>query len=204
MVERKVAATAILLGLGLLVAASMIARDLKVGDLGRGIPELRPEARYNRDAEFITSNFSLGVDVLGVIVEPQNMREPCLEYSMVDHLDRFEFAMRQVTGVESVRGLGGAVRALNVINNEENIKWNGIPETRAQLGQYITDANAKDKDLALFGCRTAQVLLYLKDHQATTLAHVVTEVKRYRDNFTDDSIRFRLATGSSSWPCSAP
>lgn len=197
MVERKVAAAAILVGVGLLVGASLIAKDLKVGDLGKGIPELRPEARYNRDAEFITSNFSLGVDVLGVIVEPQNMREPCLEYSMVDHLDRFEFAMRQVEGVESVRGLGGAVRALNVINNEENIKWNGIPETRAQLGQYITDANAKDKDLALFGCQTAQVLLYLKDHQATTLDHVVTAVKRYRDNFTDDSIRFRLATGSA-------
>lgn len=196
-VERPVAVTVIISGIVLLIAAALLAQDLKVGDMGKGIPELRPEARYNRDAEFITSNFSLGVDVLGVIVEPQNMREPCLEYSMVDHLDRFEFAMRQVDGVEFVRGLGGAVRALNVINNEENIKWNGIPETRAQLGQYMTDANAKDKDLALFGCHTAQVLLYLKDHQATTLAHVVEEVKSYRDSFTDDSIKFRLATGSA-------
>lgn len=196
-VERKWATVAILCGVALLLGAAFVARDLKVGDLGKGIPELRPEARYNQDAEFITANFSLGVDVLGVIVEPQNMREPCLEYSMVDHLDRFEFAMRQVAGVESVRGLGGSVRNLNVINNEENIKWDGIPETRAQLGQYMTDANAKDKDLALFGCHTAQVLLYLKDHQATTLSHVIDEIKRYRDNFTDDSIRFRLATGSA-------
>lgn len=196
-VERRVATVLILCGVALLAGATLFARDLKVGDLGKGIPELRPEARYNQDAEFITANFSLGVDVLGVIVEPRNMREPCLEYAMVDHLDRFEFAMRQVAGVESVRGLGGAVRTLNVINNEENIKWDGIPETRAQLGQYMTDANAKDKDLALFGCHTAQVLLYLKDHEATTLAHVVEEIKHYRDNFSDDSIRFRLATGSA-------
>ncbi|NMM29096.1 MAG: MMPL family transporter [Glaciimonas sp.] len=196
-VERRNALAITAFGAMALVAAALLARDLKVGDLGKGIPELRQEARYNLDAEFVTANFSLGVDVLGVIVEPQNIREPCLEYATVDHLDRFESAMRQVEGVESVRGLGGAVRTLNVINNEENIKWGGIPETRAQLGQYMTDANAKDKDLALFGCQTAQVLVYLKDHQASTLAKVVSEIKSYREQFSDDSIKFRLATGSA-------
>lgn len=196
-VERPVAVPVVVVGVGMLLAAVWVARDLKVGDLGRGIPELRAEARYNQDAEFITRNFLLGVDVLGVIVEPKNMREPCLEYALVDHLDRFESAMRQVEGVESVRGLGGAVRLQNVINNEEYIKWNGIPETRAQLGQYMTDANAKDKDLAIFGCHTAQVLLYLKDHQATTLRYVVAAIKDYRERFADERVVFRLATGSA-------
>lgn len=196
-VERRLAIPILLISALLVAGAAWVAKDLKVGDLGKGIPELRPDARYNVDAEFITSNFSLGVDVLGVVVEPLNSREPCLDYAFLDHLDRFETAMRQVDGVESVRSLGGAARAQNVINNEENIRWNGLPETRAQLGQYMTDAISKEKDLAIFGCRTAQVLLYLRDHQAQTLSNVVAEIGRYRDAFEDDSVRFRLATGSA-------
>lgn len=195
--ERRVAIGVLSIAVVLLAGGAYFALDLKVGDLGKGIPELHPNARYNKDAEFITSNFSLGVDVLGVIAEPQNMREPCLEYGMVDRLDRFELAMRQVEGVDAVRGLGGAVRTLNLINNEENLKWNALPETRGQLGQYSTDANAKDRDLALFGCRTAQVLLYLKDHQAATLTHVIEAIKHYDAQFGDATMKFRLATGSA-------
>jgi predicted RND superfamily exporter protein len=196
-VRRPVAVPVVAAGLLVLVGACWIARDLKVGDLGRGIPELRADARYNRDAEFITGHFSLGVDVLGVIVEPKNLREPCLEYGFVDHLDRFESAMRQVSGVAFVRSLGGSLRGMNVVNNEENIRWNGLPDTRAQIGQYMTDSISRDKDLAVFGCRTAQVLIYLQDHQAQTLSHVVAAVKDYRSRFADDTVAFRLATGSA-------
>ena len=46
-------------GMGLL-----LAQDMKIGDSEVGVPELRPEARYNRDALLISDRFSLGVDVL--------------------------------------------------------------------------------------------------------------------------------------------
>jgi predicted RND superfamily exporter protein len=39
------------------------------GDAQAGVAELWPDARYNRDAEMISSKFALGVDILNVIAE---------------------------------------------------------------------------------------------------------------------------------------
>ena len=51
----------------LLAGAAIKSRDLKTGDLGKGIPELRDDSRYNQDIEAIVSSFTIGVDVLSVI-----------------------------------------------------------------------------------------------------------------------------------------
>ena len=45
------------------------AARVEVGDLHQGVPELRPESRYNRDTAVITENFNLGVDVLVAFTE---------------------------------------------------------------------------------------------------------------------------------------
>ena len=45
------------------------AEQVRIGDTQAGVPELRPNSRYNRDTRIITSKFSIGVDILSVIVE---------------------------------------------------------------------------------------------------------------------------------------
>ena len=41
--------------------------DLQVGDSQEGVPELRPDSRYNQDSRAIVNNFAIGVDILKVI-----------------------------------------------------------------------------------------------------------------------------------------
>src|SRR5262249_27205742 len=56
-------------------------RETPIGDTHAGVPELRPDSRYNRDSNVITSKFSIGVDILTVIVQS---REPiCVSHDLM-------------------------------------------------------------------------------------------------------------------------
>ncbi len=91
------------------------ARHLHIGDLGKGVPELQPDARYNQDVEMITSHFAIGVDILQVIAEAKRTSEddsPCVDREVMDKIEDFEFQMRQVDGVATVRSLSGFVKSM--------------------------------------------------------------------------------------------
>ncbi|MES2696215.1 MAG: RND family transporter, partial [Verrucomicrobiota bacterium] len=77
--------------------------DVRIGDTQAGVPELRPDSRYNRDTQVITSKFTIGVDILSVIVE--TVPNGCVDYEVVTLMDRFEGHIRQVPGVQSVISL---------------------------------------------------------------------------------------------------
>ena len=99
-------AGALLLAFGILKA-----RDLHVGDLGKGVPELRADSRYNQDVDMITSHFAIGVDLLQVIAEAKAESEedsPCVNRDVMERMEDFDFQMRQVDGVATVRSLPGS------------------------------------------------------------------------------------------------
>ena len=54
------------------------AVDVRIGDEQRGVPELRPDSVYNRDADVIGERFDIGVDVLTVIAETAS--EGCIDF----------------------------------------------------------------------------------------------------------------------------
>jgi len=68
------------------------ARDLHVGDLGKGVPELKADSRYNQDVDMITSHFAIGVDLLQVIAEAKAESEedsPCVNRDVMDRIARY-------------------------------------------------------------------------------------------------------------------
>ena len=73
-----------------LVERSQVA----IGDTQAGVPELRPDSRYNRDSDIITRKFSIGVDILNVIVETQP--DGCIDYDVITAIDRFTWHMANV------------------------------------------------------------------------------------------------------------
>jgi predicted RND superfamily exporter protein len=77
--------------------------EVRIGDTQAGVPELRPDSRYNQDTRVITSKFSIGVDLLTVIVE--SVPNGCVDYEVVTLMDEFEGHIRQVPGVQSVVSL---------------------------------------------------------------------------------------------------
>ncbi|MXY33886.1 MAG: MMPL family transporter, partial [Boseongicola sp. SB0664_bin_43] len=86
--HRKPAAAIICAWAGLVLLGATYAVDVRIGDEQRGVPELRPDSVYNRDADVVGERFDIGVDVLTVIAE--TAAEGCIEFETMRTLDDFE------------------------------------------------------------------------------------------------------------------
>jgi uncharacterized protein len=220
--ERKLAAVVILIGLGMWAVAAHFGSRVMIGDAQKGVAELRPDARYNRDAVLISDKFALGVDILNVIAE--SAPNACTtSYPVMETLDRFAWHMRNVEGVAQVITLPMAAKIVNAGWNEGNIRWRVLPRDNDALRQdtqgFETDSGLLNQD-----CSAMPVMMFLTDHRATTIDRVVDAVKKFRDDnhvfaggninlreqlvkqasaaqadgktFVSDQVNLRLATGN--------
>ncbi len=193
--ERRVALAALLVAGALLAAGSMKARELRTGDLGKGIPELHDGSRYNRDNAAIVDNFSIGVDVLSVIVQTRDIDGACTDFAVMDAVDRFDFHMRNVHGVQSVLSLPGVAKVVNAGWNEGSPDWRALSRNPDVLAQSVTPIDTAT-GLLNTDCSAMQVLVFTRDHQGTTIAHIVREVKRFAAANATPNVEFRLASGN--------
>ena len=191
--HRRPAAAVIGVAALLLAAGASHAPEVRVGDAHRGVPELRPESVYNRDSAVITDRFEIGVDVLTVIAE--TVKEGCVDYEVMRTLDDFEWHMRNVDGVQSVRGLAGVARAINASWNEGSLKWRTLPRNRYMLVQSVAPVPTGSGLLNL-DCSVMPVSIYTADHKAETIARVVDAVKAFDSANRNRRIAFRLASGN--------
>jgi predicted RND superfamily exporter protein len=179
----------------LLAAGTWQARHIQTGDLGEGIPELREDSRYNRDNALITRKFSIGVDVISVIVQTRGVAGACTDFAVMDRIDRFELFLRNVHGVSSVVALPGLAKRINAGWNEGNLKWYALARNRDVLAQSVapvdTATGLLDSD-----CSAMQLLVFTRDHQGGTIAHIVREIKRFAREHETPEVRFLLAGGN--------
>ncbi len=168
-------------------------RETPIGDTQSGVPELRADSRYNRDSNIITTKFSIGVDILTVIVET---KEPaCTSYELMSAIDNFSWKMRNVDGVQEVVSLPLVAKIAIAGWNEGSLKWRNIPREPSQLTQstrYIETSTG----LLNADCNVVPVMLFLRDHKAETIERVVAEVKAWRTLNTFPNATFNLATGN--------
>ncbi|MBT8493027.1 MAG: MMPL family transporter, partial [Deltaproteobacteria bacterium] len=191
--ERGPATVVVAVALVLLVFGAWKARDIKIGDLHSGVPELRSDSRYNIDTAVITEKFSIGVDILSVIVETKE--EGCIDYDVMDTVDRFEWHMRNVPGVQSVIALPGIARILNSGWNEGAPSFRVLPRNQSVLVQSVayvpTSTGLLNED-----CSVMPVMMFTADHKAETIETIVAEVKAFNAEFGREDLQFRLATGN--------
>ncbi len=166
---------------------------LKIGDLQAGSPELRQHSRYNQDARLITERFSIGVDILSVIVE--TTPNGCVDYQVMELIDRFEWHIRNLDGVQSVIALPSVAKIVNAGWNEGNLKWRVLPRNQHVLAQSVSGVETAT-GLLNSDCSVMPVLIFLRDHKAETIEEIVTAVKAFAATHNDDAISFRLATGN--------
>lgn len=122
------AAIAIVVSIAIGVLAWDKAQQMQIGDSEAGVPELRPDSRFNQDAAAIGSAFSLGVDMMYVIVEARP--DACtLSYPSMELIDRFSWHMQNVEGVQQVMSLPVAAKIVNAGWNEGNSRWRVLPVT---------------------------------------------------------------------------
>ncbi|OUM22644.1 transporter [Pseudomonas putida] len=193
--EPRPALAVLVLSVMLLSVAVLEARQLEVGDIGAGAPELRAESRYNQDNTKIVSSYSIGLDVLAVFVRAQGLEEACLSPSVMRAVEAFDFQMRSVTGVQSVQSVAGFGKTVIAGNNEGNPRWAAIPGSARGLSQGAR-AYMPEDGLVTDGCQQMQILVFLTDHDGATVSHVVKEAKRIIAQVQVPEIRFFLGGGN--------
>lgn len=194
--QPKPALATFAVSLVLLAGGTMMSRHLLTGDIGSGAPELRADSRYNRDNAAIIKDYSIGMDVLSVYVETSDLPEACLNWGVMNAVERFDLTMRGVDGVRSVVTVAGLAKLAAAGNNEANPRWAALQRTEAALR---TGAKAASPDLGLNddGCKTIHLQLFLKDHEGATLTHVVKEIQKFIDADKTPHAVFRLAGGNA-------
>jgi len=202
--ERRYAVGAIVIALGLLALGTWKARELKVGDLGTGLPELRADSRYNRDNAAITSNFAIGVDILQIVVQTQDIDGACTDHRVMAAMDAFEWRMKNVDGVASTLSLPSLAKIVNAGYNEGSLRWRVLSRNRDVLAQAVTPIDT-GTGLLNPDCSAMQVLLFTENHRGETLAHIVSEVKAWNADFASapeyqplaGKVEFKLASGNA-------
>jgi hypothetical protein len=99
--------------------------------------------------------------------------------------------------VQSVRGIGGFTKLAAVGYSEGDVKWSAIPDTREQRNQSVMFSTRSGGDLVNRDCSAMNVSIFTRDHQAGTLAHIVSEVNRFKSAFDGDKLTFLLASGNA-------
>jgi uncharacterized protein len=166
----------------ILVTASAIgfsfwkAQDMIYGDFHAGVPELRPDSRYNNDSNEVVANFDIGVDILKVIAEADP--EACIHYEVMEQIDRFGWRMENTPGVSSILSLPWAAKQVNAAFSEASPKWRILPRNRYTIVQAITPLPTST-GLLNPDCSAMPVWLFTADHKATTIKHITDEVERF-------------------------
>lgn len=183
----------VLLALLVGVGAFEVRRDLQIGDLDAGAPELRPESRYNRDVAFFNQSFGRSTDQFAVIVKTA-MGE-CSTFETLTEIDRLTQMLQGVPGVQSVASLSGSVRFINSSYGEGNPKWMSIPRLPEVAAQAAQIASVQSPELTNFSCSVSPVIAYLADHRADTLQRVVAAVEAFAAEHDTAERKFLLAAG---------
>jgi predicted RND superfamily exporter protein len=167
---------------------------LQIGDTTEGVPELRPNSRFNQDARAIAANFALGVDHLKIIAE--SFDDGCIDHGVVSEMDRFSWYMRNRPEVRDVMSMFELAKLAHAGLNEGRLDAEVLPkqpETLAQITALVPTTTGFLNDT----CSAVALFIFTTDHKAGTITALTDAVKHYTAELQqDDRVRFRLASGN--------
>ena len=171
------AAAAVLIAVLLGIGGHVVSRQLQIGDLDPGAPELRANSRYNVDNAFITANFSLSSDVFAVIIKTPP--EACTRYATLQQADRLAWQLQQLPEVQATVSLADSVKQVTAGTYEGSTKWYTLSRNQEVLNYGAQQAIQNTPDLTNAECSVMPVIAYLKDHKAATLDKVSSTVEKF-------------------------
>ena len=167
-------------------------KNVEIGDLDPGAPELRADSRYNLDNDFIIRNYSTSSDVLVVMVSTPP--EMCSAYETMEAIDQLEWRMSNLTGVQSAMSLVTVAKQVIMGNNEGSLKWQALSRNQDNLNTAISRA---PDGMFNASCSLAPVMIFLNDHKADTLSRATAAVEEFAEEYNTDNITFKLAAGNA-------
>jgi uncharacterized protein len=187
-------AVKVLGGAGLVFAVSLaMYPHLKIGELHKGVPQLRPDSRYNLDSAKVGEKFAIGVDQLKVIaeVEPQ----ACVDYAVMDEIQRFAWRMANLDGVQKVISLAQLSTIVTRGYNEGNPKWKVLQRNRNTISQAISPFDT-GTGLLNYDCSAMPVLIFTSDHKADTIDGIIAAIDEFKKTQEHPGVNFALASGN--------
>ncbi|UPQ81225.1 RND family transporter [Pseudomonas knackmussii] len=166
-------------------------QNLKIGDLDQGAPELHPDSRYNLDNDFVIRNYSTSSDVLVVMVK--TAPEGCAHYDTLAAMDELMWRMENTDGVQSAVSMVSVARQSIKGMNEGSLKWETLSRNQFVLNSSI----ARAEGMYNSDCSLAPVLVFLNDHKAETLEHVVSVARDFAEENNREGLEFVLAAGNA-------
>lgn len=168
------------------------SKELKIGDLHPGAAALHPESRYNQDTFLITDRYAISVDYINIMVETGT--NGCTFFDTMNRIDRFQWQMENVPGVQSAVSLASVSKTINAAFNEGNMKWRVLPRTTESLVQASSRVETST-GLLNSDCSVMPIILFLEDHKAETIDRVVAKAKEVAKELETDQVKFSLASG---------
>lgn len=167
---------------------------VQIGDTTDGVPELRPDSRFNQDARAIAANFSMGVDHLKVIGE--SFEDGCIDYAVMAEMDRFSWYMKNQPGVRDVLSLIELAKLANSGLNEGRLDAEVLPRAPESLAQ-ITALVPTTTGFLTATCDALALFIFTTDHKADTITALTDAVKHYTTDLQQDHrVKLRLASGN--------
>lgn len=194
-VQPKLAAITVIFAIMLTGLGVWYSQGLKIGDLGKGAPELRADSRYNQDNQFITSHFSTSTDLMTVFVGmPEGQ---CDSYKAIDLIDRLGWQLVNTQGVQSVSSPATRAKMNRYLGNEGNLKMMALPRDERVLSRAIAISGFSFTS-ASTNCDQQKIQLELTDHSQETLQRVVTVIRDFSSAHDDSDVWFRLGAGNAA------
>jgi uncharacterized protein len=194
-ITRRGPATMVLITCGVLFGvAAWLYPQVRIGETTEGVPELRPDSRFNQDARVVASNFAMGVDQLKVIAE--TVPDACIDYSIMSEIDRFSWYMYNQDGVRDVLSLLDLAKLAYEGLNEGRPSAEVLPRNPYSLAQSTalvpTTTGFLNDD-----CDAMALFIFTRDHKAETITELVAAVKHYQAEMNQEPrVTFRLASGN--------
>ncbi len=193
--ERKWATTAIVVAALLFVGGYVVSKDLQIGDLDPGAPELRVNSKYNRDVAFNAQNFSVSSDVFAVIVKTEDDR--CTDFEGLSLANELEWRFRQLDDVDDVRGLNVRTRSIMAGINEGFPKWFDLFSNQDTINYAVQELTTVG--MVNVACSVWPLMVYLKDHKAATLTSVLQVLENFNREYGNQRYQFLPAAGSAGF-----
>jgi uncharacterized protein len=186
--QRKWASLAILGGLVVAGVGYYVGRNVQIGDLDPGAPELRQTSQYNKDNAFIIRHYAVGSDSMVVMVDTPS--GSCLDYQTLSTMERLQWKLQQMPQVASTASVATFQDYVLAGMEEGSPKWFGMEPDADLLYQnqlYVPQR------LMNFDCSFVPVYVSLVDHKAKTLTAVLEASQNFINDPTNKGPGFKMS-----------
>ncbi len=172
--RRKYAMIAVIGAFCLGVFGWAVGRNVQVGDLHQGAPELRQNSLYNRDNAYILNHYAIGNDTFIVLVDtPENA---CFGADTILAMNDLGWRLEQLPGVETASSVASFGQDATMLLTENSPKWHSIIDNTGAIGDF---SQSVPTSMVNYNCDFDPISVSLRDHKATTLNAVVDTVQKF-------------------------